>query len=66
MHNRYQDIALPKIEGNPNIKCTNDECISIKENMESSVTYIKYDAENMKYIYLCLDCHTAKIEPHIW
>lgn len=50
------DITLPKIEGNPNIKCTNDECISIKENMESSVTYIKYDAENMKYIYICNHC----------
>tara|TARA_B100000949_G_C13985992_1_gene327160 strand:+ start:101 stop:436 length:336 start_codon:yes stop_codon:yes gene_type:complete len=56
--NKYitHDITLPKIEGNPNIKCTNDECISIKENMESSVTYIKYDAENMKYIYICNHC----------
>ena len=28
---------------NENIKCTNDECISILEDKESSITYIKYD-----------------------
>ena len=56
--NKYitQDITLPKIEGNPNIKCTNEECISIKEKQASSVTYIKYDAEEMKYIYICNHC----------
>ena len=26
------DITLPKIEGNPNIKCTNAECISVTDN----------------------------------
>ena len=57
-HNQYitHDITLPHINGNHNIKCTNQECISIKENKESSVTYIKYDPENMKYIYICNYC----------
>tara|TARA_Y100001970_G_scaffold65417_1_gene83652 strand:- start:111 stop:494 length:384 start_codon:yes stop_codon:yes gene_type:complete len=57
-HNKYitHDITLPKIEGNPNIKCVNDECISVKEGKESSITYIKYDLENMKYIYICNHC----------
>ena len=57
-HNQYitHDITLPKIEKNPNIQCTNEECISIKEGKESSVTYIKYDLENMKYIYICNHC----------
>ena len=56
--NKYitHDITLPKIEGNPNIKCVNDECISVKEGKESSITYIKYDLENMKYIYICNHC----------
>ena len=57
-HNQYitQDVTLPKIEGNPNMKCTNEECISIQSGKESSVTYIKYDLENMKYIYICNHC----------
>ena len=57
-HNKYitHDITLPKIEGNINIKCTNEECESIKEDKSSSVTYIKYDSENMKYIYICNYC----------
>ena len=50
------DITLPKIEGNSNIQCTNEECESIKEDKSSSVTYIKYDSENMKYIYICNYC----------
>ena len=56
--NKYitQDITLPKIEGNPNIKCTNAECISVTDNEPSSVTYIKYDTEEMKYIYICNHC----------
>jgi DNA-directed RNA polymerase subunit M/transcription elongation factor TFIIS len=57
-HNQYitHDITLPKLEGNHNIKCTNEECISLTEEKESSVTYIKYDLEEMKYIYICNHC----------
>ena len=57
-HNPYitHDVTLPKIEGNSNIKCTNDECETITEGKESSVTYIKYDLEDMKYIYICNHC----------
>ena len=57
-YNKYitHDITLPKIEGNSNIKCNNEECESIKEDKNSSVTYIKYDSENMKYIYICNYC----------
>ena len=28
--------------------------------------WVLNDEDNMKYIYLCLDCHSANIEPHIW
>ena len=57
-HNPYitHDVTLPKIEGNSNIKCTNDECETIIEGKESSITYIKYDLEDMKYIYICNHC----------
>lgn len=50
------DITLPKIKNNPNIKCINKECISITESKECDITYIKYDMENMKYIYICNHC----------
>ena len=57
-NNKYicNDITLPRINNNKNIKCTNDECISILEDKESSITYIKYDMDNMKYIYICNHC----------
>ena len=50
------DITLPKIKNNPNIKCINSECPSIKDSKECDITYIKYDMENMKYIYICNHC----------
>ena len=50
------DITLPKIKKNQNINCTNQECSSITENKECDITYIKYDMENMKYIYICNHC----------
>ena len=56
--NKYitHDVTLPKIDVNSNIKCSNEECISIKEHKESSITYLKYDATDMKYIYICNHC----------
>ena len=50
------DITLPKIKNNTNIKCINQECISVKEDKGCDITYIKYDIENMKYIYICNHC----------
>jgi DNA-directed RNA polymerase subunit M/transcription elongation factor TFIIS len=57
-HNKYitHDITLPKIEGNSNVRCTNEECICNMSNTPSSVTYIKYDEDDMKYIYICNHC----------
>ena len=53
------DPTLPRALG---IKCPNEAC----PTKRADIRYTKYDDENMKYIYLCLDCHSAKIEPHIW
>ena len=50
------DIALPVIEDNNNIKCTNNECMSIREKLGCKITYIKYNLENMKYLYICNYC----------
>ena len=52
--NISNDVTLPKIKNNPNIKCINTECAS--KNKDSSITYIKYDEDNMKYLYICDNC----------
>jgi len=56
-NNKYinYDSTLPRIS-DQNIKCPNKECKSIKENLDSSIIYIKYDKLNMKYIYSCTFC----------
>tara|TARA_B110001469_G_C9367513_1_gene191898 strand:+ start:57 stop:431 length:375 start_codon:yes stop_codon:yes gene_type:complete len=56
----YEDITLPRAEG---IKCPNEgKCPKTKPE----IIYIKYDNENMKFIYICLDCYKGGVEPHIW
>lgn len=42
------DPTLPRVN---NIKCTNPEC-----NKSNEVIYVKYDNENMKFLYYCCDC----------
>ena len=46
------DITLPSITSNKNIKCMNSDC----DAEETKITYIKYDNENMKYLYICNHC----------
>ncbi len=57
-HNPYisHDVTLPTIRGNTNIVCPNPECPCAKQQMESSVKYIKYNSENMEYLYICEHC----------
>ena len=50
------DITLPHIKNNTNIKCPNEECISITESKPSDIRYIKYDYDTMKYLYICKHC----------
>ena len=50
-----EDITLPTIKNNPNIKCPNVECESHK-NQSSNILYLKYDKQDMKYMYLCKGC----------
>ena len=58
-----QDNTLPKALG---IKCPNETCPSSVKSKKSDIRYIKYDDANMKYIYICIDCNNAGIEPNIW
>jgi len=46
------DVTLPKISQNENIQCPNPEC----DVDETSITYIKYDDKDMKYLYVCDSC----------
>jgi hypothetical protein len=49
----HLDKTLPKLN-NDNIKCINTECPTINE--KNNITYIKYDEENIKFIYICNVC----------
>ena len=49
------DLTLPHIQSQ-NVKCPNELCKSIIEELKSDIVYIKYDKDNMKYIYSCNYC----------
>ena len=54
--NRYTklDPTLPRIYS---IRCPNGECSTNVERVENpEIIYIRYDDENMKYLYLCVAC----------
>ena len=55
------DPTLPKAFG---IKCPNDDCPA--KNKKQNIVYIKNDDKNMKYIYICVECHNAGITPNTW
>lgn len=61
MINKYihEDITLPRVD---NVKCPNANCPS--ESPE--IIYIKYDSEEMKYLYVCCDCQKNNIQPASW
>jgi len=54
MINRYikHDNTLPRIT---NMKCPNEACATA----ESDVIYLRYDDDNMKYLYICANCDTT-------
>lgn len=61
--NRYTklDPTLPRIY---NMKCPNLECKTneadakgtTSESKETEIIYMRYDDENMKYLYICAEC----------
>ena len=48
------DPTIPTII-NKNIKCINEECLTNK-NMNSSINYIKYNEDELKFLYICNVC----------
>ena len=56
--NKYitHDNVLPKIKNNPNVKCLRDDCPTNQDGVESSITFLKYDFDNMRYMYICDEC----------
>ena len=49
------DPTLPRTK---TIKCPNQDCKSNKGEEKQEVIYLRYDDQNMKYIYLCSVCDT--------
>ena len=48
-----QDPTLPHLK---TMKCPRGDCGSNGGGAEKDVIYIKYDAENLKYLYICNVC----------
>lgn len=55
---RY-DQTLRRIN-DPQIKCPNQDCVTVEKKIDQQVLYIKYHPQNMKYLYVCDHCG------HIW
>ena len=56
--NKYTklDPTLPRVF---NIKCPNENCKTNTDGEKSEVLYIRYDENNMKYLYMCSICDTT-------
>ena len=56
--NKYTklDPTLPRIN---KILCPNQECETNTKNEHREIIYIRYDDQNMKYVYLCSTCNTV-------
>ena len=50
-----QDPTLPHVN---TIKCPNNGCNTNVSGKEKDVIYLKYDAINMKFLYICNVCDT--------
>ena len=56
--NKYtkQDPTLPRIN---TIPCPNSQCETNTSDKPREIIFIRYDEENIKYIYLCSSCNTT-------
>jgi hypothetical protein len=52
-----KDKRLPHLYNT--MKCINDKCPSARPGKESDIVYIKYDIENLRYIYMCYICQAT-------
>ena len=58
--NKYTkfDPTLPRLDNSCGILCPNIECKSNTEEKDKEILYIKYDAKNLKYLFVCCVCDT--------
>jgi len=49
-----RDPTLPHVN---TIKCPNEQCDSNTTNKDKDVIYLKYDAVNLKFLYICNVCN---------
>ena len=56
--NKYTklDPTLPRVN---KILCPNPECETNTKDEHREIIYIRYDDQNMKYVYLCSTCDTV-------
>jgi DNA-directed RNA polymerase subunit M/transcription elongation factor TFIIS len=56
--NKYTklDPTLPRIY---NMKCPNTECKTNTNDTTPEIIYLRYDDDNLKYLYICSDCDTT-------
>ncbi len=54
--NKYTklDPSLPRTN---TIKCPNQSCPSNEEDGHREIIYVRYDDDNVKYIYICSSCN---------
>jgi len=48
------DATLPRIF---DMKCPNDNCKSKEKDEFPEIIYLRYDTDNLKYLYICKDCN---------
>ena len=55
MVNKYTkyDPTLPR---KSNMKCPNEKCSESSAETNPDIIYLRYDDENMKYLYICTAC----------
>ena len=56
--NKYTklDPTLPRVT---NLPCPNAECKTNTGKAKREVLYIRYDDDNMQYLYMCCECDTV-------
>lgn len=62
--NKYTkyDPTLPRTD---TILCINSNCPTNTQNKNREIIYLRYDADNMKYVYLCPECDFVwELTPH--
>ena len=52
-----KDKRLPHLHNT--MRCINDKCPTSLPGKDSDIVYIKYDTENLRFIYMCYICQTT-------